>query len=99
MYERLVLIGAGSAVFTRMLIADLICLHWSADVALVDIDPAALDVAHRLASKMVAAPMRRLRCGCGRCAWAQDVSIPRQCERSASRAGGLPARLVEWEQQ
>lgn len=55
MYERIVLIGAGSAVFTEGLVADLIRLHWSADVALVDVDPGALDVAWRLATKMVAA--------------------------------------------
>ena len=55
MQERIVLIGAGSAVFTSGLIADLIRLDWTADVALVDIDPGALDVAYRLASKMVAA--------------------------------------------
>jgi alpha-galactosidase len=42
-------------VFTRGLIADLIRLDWTADVTLVDIDPSALDVAHRLAAKMVAA--------------------------------------------
>lgn len=55
MYERIVLIGAGSAVFTKGLIADLIRLHWTAEVTLVDVDPAALDVAWRLAAKMTAA--------------------------------------------
>lgn len=55
MYERIVLIGAGSAVFTEGLIADLIRLHWTADVTLVDVDSTALDVAYRLAGKMVAA--------------------------------------------
>jgi alpha-galactosidase len=55
MVERIVLIGAGSAVFTSGLIADLIRLHWTADVTLVDVDPSALDVAYRLAAKMVAA--------------------------------------------
>jgi alpha-galactosidase len=55
MREKIVLIGAGSAVFTRGLVADLIRLEWTADVVLVDIDPGALDVAHRLAAKMVAA--------------------------------------------
>src|SRR5262245_57151120 len=55
MQERIVLIGAGSAVFTSGLIADMIRLNWTADIALVDIDPSALEVAYRLASKMVAA--------------------------------------------
>lgn len=55
MLEKIVLIGAGSAVFTRGLIADLIRLHWTADVTLVDVDTAALAVVHRLARKMVAA--------------------------------------------
>ena len=49
MREKIVLIGAGSAVFTSGLIADLIRLNWTADVALVDVDPSALDVAYRLA--------------------------------------------------
>jgi alpha-galactosidase len=55
MSERIVLIGAGSAVFTKGLIADLIRLHWTAEVTLVDVDPSALDIVYRLAAKMVAA--------------------------------------------
>lgn len=55
--RRLVLIGAGSAVFTRGLLADLISATdlgaW--DVALVDIDPEALSVADRMAQRMVQA--------------------------------------------
>ncbi|WP_426517418.1 hypothetical protein ACPPVQ_00240 [Diaminobutyricibacter sp. McL0618] len=53
----LVLIGAGSAVFTRGLLADLIGADdlggW--EIRLVDIDPVALTVATRLAEAMVAA--------------------------------------------
>ena len=49
MDERIVLIGAGSAVFTAGLIADLIRLGEPADVALVDPNPGALHVALRLA--------------------------------------------------
>lgn len=53
--RRLVLLGAGSAVFTRGLLADLISAHdigeW--DIALVDIDEVALSVAVRLAELMV----------------------------------------------
>ena len=53
MSERIVLIGAGSAVFTRGLIADLIRLGVKADIALVDIDPHALRVAESLTHKMI----------------------------------------------
>jgi alpha-galactosidase len=53
--NKLVLIGAGSAVFTRGLLADLISATdlgaW--DVHLVDIDPEALSVAERMAQRMV----------------------------------------------
>ena len=55
MDERIVLVGAGSAVFTAGLIADLIRLGEPADVALVDPNPGALHVALRLAQKMIAA--------------------------------------------
>ena len=55
MSERIVLIGAGSAVFTRGLVADLIRLGVKADLALVDIDPHALRVAESLTRKMVSA--------------------------------------------
>ena len=53
--ERIVLIGAGSAVFTRGLVADLIRAGWQAELALVDINPQALEVAEKLAAKMIAA--------------------------------------------
>ncbi|GJF34598.1 alpha-glucosidase/alpha-galactosidase [Kitasatospora sp. NE20-6] len=53
----LVLIGAGSAVFTRGLLADLIGADdlgaW--DIRLVDVDGTALSVAHRLAERMAEA--------------------------------------------
>lgn len=55
MSERIVLIGAGSAVFTRGLVADLIRLGVKADLALVDIDPHALRVAESLTRKMIEA--------------------------------------------
>jgi alpha-galactosidase len=54
MKEQIVLIGAGSAVFMRGLVADLIATGAEAGLALVDPDPVALDVASRLASKMIA---------------------------------------------
>jgi alpha-galactosidase len=55
MKEKIVLIGAGSAVFTRGLVADLISIGWETDLALVDIDPEALEVARRLVEKMISA--------------------------------------------
>jgi alpha-galactosidase len=55
MHENLVLIGAGSAMFTRGLVADLIRQGWEGELRLVDTDPAALEVARRLAAKMLAA--------------------------------------------
>ncbi|HYH30858.1 MAG TPA: hypothetical protein VD903_10770 [Pseudonocardia sp.] len=53
----LVLIGAGSAVFTRGLLADLISADGlgSWEIRLVDVDPEPLSVATRLAEKMVEA--------------------------------------------
>lgn len=55
--KKLVLIGAGSAVFTRGLLADLISARdlGSWEIALVDVDPVALEVATRLARLMVEA--------------------------------------------
>ena len=53
--KAVVLVGAGSAVFTRGLLADLIVDGGQWDLSLVDIDPEALDVAYRLAEKMIAA--------------------------------------------
>lgn len=55
MMERMVLIGAGSAMFTRGLLADLIRSGVECEVVLVDVDPVALEVAEKLAAKMVAA--------------------------------------------
>jgi alpha-galactosidase len=54
MKEHYVLIGAGSAMFTRGLVADLIRAGREARLALVDIDAEALEVAERLARKMIA---------------------------------------------
>ncbi len=51
--EKIVLIGAGSAVFTRGLVRDLISRGWEADLALVDVDSEALAVAERLTKKML----------------------------------------------
>ena len=55
MREKVVLIGAGSAMFTCGLVGDLVRLGWEADLAMVDIDPQALEVALRLGKKMIEA--------------------------------------------
>ena len=55
MREKVALVGAGSAMFTRGLLADLISVGEALDLALVDIDPDALETAERLATKMVGA--------------------------------------------
>ena len=61
MIERIVLIGAGSAMFTRGLVADLISANVEAELALVDIDPSALETAEKLSAKMIAAGKAPLR--------------------------------------
>jgi alpha-galactosidase len=53
--DKVVLIGAGSAMFTRGLLADILLRNWDVELALVDTDPEALAVAEGLARKMVAA--------------------------------------------
>jgi len=53
--EKIVLVGAGSAMFTRGLVADLLASGMDAELALVDINPEALEIARRLAEKMIRA--------------------------------------------
>ena len=53
--KTVVLIGAGSASFTRGLLADMIVDGGAWDIRLVDIDPEPLEVAYRLGQKMTAA--------------------------------------------
>jgi len=53
--EKIVLIGAGSAMFTRGLVADIIGRGWEVELALVDIDPEALEIAQRLSERLVKA--------------------------------------------
>jgi len=55
MHEKIVLIGAGSAMFTRGLVADLIRHNEPVELALVDISPEALQVAEGLTKKMIEA--------------------------------------------
>lgn len=59
--EKLILIGAGSAMFTRGLISDVIRQRWEGEIALVDTDPQALSVVDHLARKMVKAGRSPLR--------------------------------------
>jgi alpha-galactosidase len=51
--EKVVLVGAGSALFTKGLVADLVGRDEACELALVDIAPEALEVAERLARKMI----------------------------------------------
>jgi alpha-galactosidase len=53
--KKLVIIGAGSAMFTQGLVADLILSQQPWQIGLVDIDPLALQVAEGLARRMVQA--------------------------------------------
>ena len=55
MNEKVVLIGAGSAMFTRGLVADVLRKGWQGEIALVDIDPVALEVAEKMTRKMLEA--------------------------------------------
>ncbi len=50
---KIVLIGAGSAMFTIGVVSDLIKAGIKAELALVDIDPIALDTAKKLSKKMI----------------------------------------------
>lgn len=61
MREKIVLIGAGSAMFTRGLVADLARSGAELDLGLVDTDPDALAVAEGLARKMIEAQGSRIR--------------------------------------
>ncbi len=53
MNEKVVLIGAGSAMFTSGLVSDVIRQRWDGEIALVDIDPDALNVAEKMTRKML----------------------------------------------
>ena len=55
MKEKLVLIGAGSAMFTGALITDVVRRGWECELGLVDIDPEALAVAEGLSKKVIEA--------------------------------------------
>ena len=55
MDEKVVLIGAGSAMFTRGLVGDMVRSGWEGDLALVDVDAGALETARALAAKSIQA--------------------------------------------
>ena len=52
---KIVIIGAGSAMFTIGVVSDLITAGLATELALVDIDPEALETAQKLTEKMIAA--------------------------------------------
>jgi len=54
MKEKVVIVGAGSAYFTQKLVADLIGRNDEITLGLVDIDPAAAEMAEKLTRKMIA---------------------------------------------
>ena len=51
MSEKIVLIGAGSAMFTVGVVSDLVQSGEPVELALVDIDPQALEIAQRLCAE------------------------------------------------
>jgi len=53
MREKVVLIGAGSAMFTGALVTDIVKRGWECDLGLVDTDPDALAVAEGLVKKVI----------------------------------------------
>lgn len=53
MNEKVVLIGAGSAMFTCGLVSDVIRKGWEGEIAVVDIAPVALGVAEKMTRKML----------------------------------------------
>lgn len=55
MREKIVLIGAGSAMFTQGVVSDLMRSGMEVELSLVDTDPDALEAAYRLSGKMIAA--------------------------------------------
>jgi alpha-galactosidase len=54
MKEKLVLVGAGSAMFTGALLTDIVTRGWECELGLVDTDPDALAVAEGLSKKVIA---------------------------------------------
>ncbi|HHN46973.1 MAG TPA: hypothetical protein ENN09_05980 [Planctomycetes bacterium] len=61
MKEKVVLVGAGSAMFTRGLVADIIRQKWEGEIALVDVSSDALGIAEGLTRKMLQAGKSQIR--------------------------------------
>ena len=92
MKENMVLIGAGSAMFTRGLVADVIRQGWEGELRMVDIDADALAVAEGLTRKMLEAGGSALRLDCS--ADRRDVLPGATCVICTVGVGGRRA----WEQ-
>ncbi len=97
--KSLVLIGAGSAVVTRGLLADLITAPdlgaWT--LRLVDVAPEPLDVAVRLARRMVAARGEQERIAVEGHAERRDALPGADVVICSIGVGGRPARLRAWQ--
>ena len=96
--KTLVLIGAGSAVFTRGLLADLISAPdlgpW--DLRLVDINPEALAITVRLAERMVAARDERERITVAGFVERTEALPRADVVITSVGVGGRPAWLRDW---
>lgn len=97
--KALVLIGAGSAVFSRGLLADLISAPdlgpW--DLRLVDVDPDALDVVVRLAERMIEARDEGGRITVAGAEERRDALPGADVVLCSVGVGGRPAWLRDWE--
>ena len=58
---KIVIIGAGSAMFTIGVVSDLITAGLATELGLVDIDPDALETAQKLIQKMITARKASIR--------------------------------------
>lgn len=98
-HKTLVLIGAGSAVFTRGLLADFISApelgRW--ELCLVDINPDALSVTVRLAERMVQARGEEERIAVRGTVDRQEVLPRADVVICSVGIGGRPAWLRDWE--
>jgi alpha-galactosidase len=97
--RRLVLIGAGSAVFTRGLLADLISApdlgEW--ELGLVDTRPDALAVVQRLAERMVAARGEEERIAVTASTEREELLPDADVVICSVGVGGRPAWLRDWQ--
>ncbi len=96
--RNLVLIGAGSAVFTRGLLADLISAPdlGSWEIRLCDINPEALSVAVRLAERMVASRGAGDRVRIASSVDRTDLLDGADVVVASVGVGGRPAWLADW---